>query len=62
MKINVEKIIEKYGVDYITARNLDAKGITEISLEEAIPRRGICLDKGQDIFTNDLPLEERESE
>ena len=63
MKIKVEKIIEKYGMDYITAGDLDVGGITEISLEDALhlPGRGICLDKEQDIYTNDLPSEECES-
>lgn len=63
MKIKVEKIIEKYGTDYITAGNLDVEGITEISLEEAmhLPERGICIDKEEDIYTQDLPQEERES-
>lgn len=62
MKIKVEKTIEKYGMDYIAAGNLDIKGITEISLEDALhlPGRCICIDKEQDIYTNDLPLEERE--
>lgn len=62
MKIKVENIIEKYGMDYITTGNLDIEGITETSLEEAIhlPGRGVCIDKEQDIYTNDLPLEERE--
>ncbi len=62
MKIKVEKIIEKYGMDYITAGNLDVGRITEI-LEGAmhLPGRCICLDKEQDIYTNDLPLEECES-
>lgn len=63
MKIKVEDIIKKYSMDYITAGNLDVNGITEISFEDAIhlPGRGICIDPEQDIYTNDLPLEERES-
>lgn len=62
MKIKVEKIIERYGMYYITAGNLDEGGITEISLEDALhlPGRGLCLDKEQDMYTNDLPSEECE--
>lgn len=63
MKVKVEKIIEEYGMDYTTAGNLDVNGTTEISFEDAmhLPGRGVCLDKEQDIYTQDLPLEERKS-
>jgi hypothetical protein len=56
-------IIEKYGLDYKTAVSLDVNGGTEISLEEAmnLDGRGIVIDKDQDIYTNDLPQEERKS-
>jgi hypothetical protein len=63
MKIRVIDIIEKYGMDYRTAISLDMKGKTEISFEEAmcLDGRGILVDKGQDIYTGDLPQEERKS-
>lgn len=56
-------IMEKYGMDYKTAVNLDMEGKTEISFEEAmnLDGRGIIIDKDQDICTNDLPQEERKS-
>lgn len=63
MKVKVEDIIEKCGMDYVTAGNLDIEEITEISFEEVmhLPGRGICIDIEQDIYTNDLPQEERKS-
>ena len=54
MKIKVEKIIEKYGMDCITVGNLDIGKITEISIEKAMHLPGICINK------DDLPLEECE--
>lgn len=61
MKMKIEDIIGEHGMDYITAGNLNIERITEISFEDAmcLPGRGICIDKDQDIYTNDLPLEER---
>ena len=63
MKIKIADIIEKYGMDYATAISLDIKGISEISFEEAmhLDGRGIVIDSEQDIYTNDLPQEERKS-
>jgi len=62
MKIKVAEVIEKYGMDYNTAISLDVKG-TEISFEDLmhLDGRGIVIDKEQDIYTNDLGHEERES-
>ena len=61
MKIRAVDIIEKYGMDYKTATNLDMEGTTEISFEEAmcLKGRGILLDEEQNVYTNDLPQEER---
>lgn len=63
MKIKVTSVIEKYGMDYETATNLDMEGRTEISFEEAmcLDGIGILIDKEQDIYTNELPQEERKS-
>lgn len=63
MKIKIDDIIEKYGMDYNSAINLDMEGRKEISLKEAmnLQGRGIIIDKEQDIYTNDLPHEERKS-
>ena len=61
MKIKLADIIEKYGMDYIIAINLDIEGMTEISFEKAmcLDGRGIFIDKEKHIYTNDLPLDER---
>ncbi len=63
MKINIDSVIEKYGMDYNTALYLDIERKTEISFEEAmyLNGRGIFIDKEEDICTNDLPQEERKS-
>lgn len=61
MKIKIDDIIEKYGMNYATAMNLDIEGMKEISFEEAmcLRGRGILIDRNKDIYTNDLPQEER---
>jgi hypothetical protein len=65
MKIRIDDVIEKYGMDYAGALNLDVEGRNEgraeISFEEAmnLHGRGILVDKEQDIYTNDLAQEER---
>lgn len=63
MKIKVDEVIEKYGADYKTAKSLYVGRKTEISFEEAMSLngRGILIDKEQDVYTNDLPQEERRS-
>jgi hypothetical protein len=61
--MKIDKIIEEYGMDYITGLDLDVKRIIEISLEDAMHLNGRCvlIDKEQDIYSNDLPLDERRS-
>lgn len=63
MKIKIDDIIEKYGMNYATAMNLDIEGKKEISFEEAmrLRGRGILIDRKQDTYTNDLPQGERKS-
>lgn len=63
MKIKIDNLIEKYGMDYATAINLDIEEKTEISFEEAmhLHGRGILIDEEQDVYTNDLPQDERKS-
>lgn len=63
MNIRIADVIEKYGIDYTTAVSLDIEGRTEISFESAMDLhgRGILLDKEQNIYTNDLPRDERRS-
>ena len=64
MKIKLDDIVDKCGMDYTTVVNLYTEGKTEISFEEAMSLRGrgILVDKEQDIYTNDLAQEERKSE
>ncbi len=54
------KIIEG---DYTTAINLDIGRRTETTFIEMMNSSGRCIliDKGQDVYTSDLPRDERKS-
>lgn len=63
MRIIIDTVIEKYGMGYNTVASLEAEGRKEISFEDAmcLDERGIIIDEEQDIYTGDLPREERKS-
>ncbi len=63
MKIKIDDLIKKYRVDCTTAINLDIGRRTETTFAEMmnLSGRGILIDEEQDIYTNDLPRDERKS-
>lgn len=56
-------LTKRFVFDYETSVDLEIRGIEDISFEDSMKLRGrgILIDSEQDIYSNDLPHDERRS-